>query len=290
MIHSSRHLNVSGPFGLHTVSPPIAEHDFLRCARLLRERTGIIIGAHRRDVVSRIIEANTQQLGLISPCAYLDALEHQPDAKMWQAFVNAFTVNHTAFFRERHHFQRLTEFVRHRRKPVSIWCCAASTGEEPYSIAITLAEAGHGKETGAYVWATDIDTAALHKAEEGVYTRDRVAPVGEEYLKRYFQRGVGDRVGMVRVKPELAAMVQFQALNLLDPVWPRRSSDHRFDVIFCRNTMIYFDKATQKQLLERFVPVLKSDGLLFVGHSENFTYISKAFRLCGQTVYGLAQS
>jgi len=274
----------------HAIAPPIAEHDFLRCARLLRERTGIVVGAHRRDVVGRIVAAHAQHLGVSSPCAYLDALERQPDSQAWQSFVNAFTVNHTAFFRERHHFNVLTQFVRNRPKPVLIWCCAASTGEEPYTIAITLAEAGHGKGTGACVWATDIDTAALETAKEGVYTCERAAAVGEAYLKKYFQRGVGRHAGMVRVKPDLAAMVQFQTLNLLAPVWPlRRQADHKFDAVFCRNTMIYFDKATQARLLERFVPVLKPDGLLFVGHSENFTYITKAFRLRGQTVYGLGQ-
>jgi len=275
----------------HVATPPIAERDFLRCARLLRERTGIVIGAHRRGVVSRIVAVHMQQLGLSSPGVYLDALEQQPDSPTWQTFVNAFTVNHTAFFRERHHFDVLAQFVRNRPKPVLIWCCAASTGEEPYTIAMTLAEAGHGKETGASVWATDIDTAALENAKEGVYTRERVASVGDVYLKKYFQRGVGNHVGMVRVRPELAAMVQFEPLNLLQPIWPlKRQSEHKFDAIFCRNTMIYFDKATQAHLLERFAAVLKPDGLLFVGHSENFTYISKAFRLRGQTVYVLAKA
>jgi len=275
----------------NAVVPLIAEHDFQRCVRLLRERTGIVIGAHRRDVVSRIVAAKSHELGVSSVCAYLDALERRPDSGAWQAFVNACTVNHTAFFRERHHFDRLAEFVRNRPKPVAVWCCAASTGEEPYTIAMTLAEAGHGKGTGACVWATDIDTAALEIAKEGVYMRERVASVDEVYLKKYFQRGVGSHAGMVRVKPELAAMVQFHTLNLLDPVWPlRRQFDPKFDGIFCRNTMIYFDKQTQAHLLERFAAVLKPDGLLFVGHSENFTYISKAFRLRGETVYTLSRT
>jgi len=156
---------------------------------------------------------------------------------------------------------------------------------------MTLAEAGHGKDTGACIWATDIDTAALETAKEGVYTRERVAAVGEGYLKKYFQRGVGNHVGMVRVKPDLAAMVQFQTLNLLAPVWPqRRQADHKFDAIFCRNTMIYFERHTQIRLLERFAPLLKKDGRLFVGHSENFTGITRAFELQGQTVYRKAGS
>jgi len=272
------------------MAAPVAEQDLLRCTRLLHARTGIVIGAHRREVIGRILAAKAQELGASTPCAYLDVLERQPDSRAWQAFVNACTVNHTAFFRERHHFGRLAEFVRNRPGPLAIWCCSASTGEEPYSIAMTLAEAGHGRQTGAHVWATDIDTEALEKAKEGTYPRDRVAGVGEAYLRKYFQRGIGSHAGMVRIKPELAAMVQFHTLNLLDAVWPlRRQSDAKFDVIFCRNTMIYFDKPTQAKLLDRFAAVLKPDGLLFVGHSENFTYISQTFRPRGQTVYVLAR-
>jgi len=276
-------------FAPHAVAAPLAQSDFLRCTRLLHVRTGIVVGAHRRDVISRIVAAKVEKHGMSSPAAYLDLLERQPGSAAWQAFVNACTVNHTAFFRERHHFDRLASFAKNRPAPLAIWCCAASTGEEPYTIAMTLAEAGHGRGTGVHIWATDIDTDALEKAKEGVYTRDRVATVGESYLKKYFQRGVASHVGMVRVKPELAAMVQFETLNLLDPVWPlRRQPDPRFDAIFCRNTMIYFDKTTQARLLARFADVLKPDGLLFVGHSENFTYISRVFRPCGQTAYALA--
>jgi len=278
-------------FAPHAVAAPLAQSDFLRCTRLLHERTGIVIGAHRRDVISRIVAARAGKHGMSNPGAYLDLLERQPDSAAWQDFVNACTVNHTAFFRERHHFDRLASFAKHRPAPLAVWCCAASTGEEPYTIAMTLAEAGHGRQTGAHVWATDINTAALEKAKEGVYPHDRVAAVDASCLKKYFQRGVASHVGMVRVKPELAAMVQFGVLNLLDPVWPlRRQTDPKFDAIFCRNTMIYFDKATQARLLERFAGVLKPDGLLFVGHSENFTYISRVFRPCGQTAYALANS
>jgi len=277
-------------FDPHANVAPLAQRDFLRCTRMLHDRTGIVIGAHRRDVISRIIAVKAHRLGLSDPGAYLDVLERAPDSEAWQAFVNACTVNHTAFFRERHHFERLSLFVQKRSAPILVWCCAAATGEEPYTIAMTLTESGHGRQTGACVWATDIDTAALEQAREGTYPRERVAAVQERYLKKYFQRGVASHSGKVRVKPELAAMVQFQTLNLLDPVW--LYGGHcapRFDAIFCRNTMIYFDKETQTKLLARFADVLKPDGLLFAGHSENFTWISRVFRPCGQTVYRLAQ-
>jgi len=268
-------------------APALSELDFMRCTRLLRERTGIVVGHHRRDVLSRIIALESHHMGLASPAAYLDALERAPNSPAWQTFVNACTVNHTAFFREPHHFEVLGKFLRGRRKPVSIWCCAASTGEEPYTIAITMAEAGHRKESGALVCATDIDTKALETARRGIYTRERVSNVSEAYLKKYFCRGVASHAGEVRVGAALSSLVHFQALNLLDRLWPWQCSGTKFDGIFCRNTMIYFDRETQARLLERFAKILKPDGLLFVGHSENFTYISDAFRLCGQTVYAL---
>lgn len=261
---------------------PVANEDFDRCARLLQARAGIVIGDHKRDMVGRIIAARAHQMGMASLRAYLDHLQYQADAPEWEHFINAFTINHTAFFRERHHFDILSEFLRGRSKPVSIWCCAASTGEEAYTIAMVMSEAGHTIETGSSVWATDIDTAAIEKARQGVFTLDRVKPVAESHLKRYFQRGTGPRAGMVRVKPNLTGMVEFGSLNLLDAAWPAR---RQFDAIFCRNIMIYFDKPTQTRILDRFAPVLKPDGLLFAGHSENFTYLTKAFRLRGQTVY-----
>lgn len=264
------------------VPEPVANEDFDRCARLLQARAGIVIGDHKRDMVGRIIAARAHQMGMASLRAYLDHLQYQADAPEWEHFINAFTINHTAFFRERHHFDILSEFLRGRSRPVSIWCCAASTGEEAYTIAMIMSEAGHTAETGASVWATDIDTAAIEKARLGVYTLDRVKPVAEAHLKRYFQRGTGPRAGLVRVRPNLTGMVEFGALNLLDTAWPAR---RQFDAIFCRNIMIYFDKPTQTRILDRFAPVLKSDGLLFAGHSENFTYLTKAFRLRGQTVY-----
>ena len=135
--------------------------------------------------------------------------------------------------------------------------------------------------------ATDIDTDALARAREAVYPLDQVAKLDEARRRRFFLRGSGARAGQARIRPELAAMVELQPLNLLAPKW---AVDGPFDAIFCRNVMIYFDKQTQARILERFAPLLKPDGLLFAGHSENFSYISQTFRLRGQTVYELANS
>ena len=273
-------------FALPELLPSNTE-DFTRAARLLQARAGIVLGPHKRESASRTLSLRARSVGCASIAAYLDQLEQSSASPEWEGFINAFTINHTAFFREQHHFPILADFARQRRKPFHVWCCAASTGEEPYSIAMTLREAGVANAGGQPpVLATDIDTRALERAEQGVYSLERVQPVPEAYLKKYFQRGTGGKVGMVRVKPALRSLVDFQVLNLLSPQWP---SERRFDVIFCRNTMIYFDKQTQTRILERFALLMKPGGLLFAGHSENFTYLSNAFRLQGQTVYVVAE-
>jgi chemotaxis protein methyltransferase CheR len=167
-----------------------------------------------------------------------------------------------------------------------VWCAAASTGEEPYSIAITLIEAlGERAAASARVIATDIDTSVLARAEAGVFSQEQVSRLSPERLRRFFHKGTGANAGKVRVRAEVAAMVKFSRLNLLDRAWPVTAP---VDAIFCRNVMIYFDKPTQKAILDRFVPLLKPGGLLFAGHSENASLVNQAFRSLGHTVYDLA--
>ncbi|MBV7487087.1 CheR family methyltransferase [Bordetella sp. BOR01] len=258
------------------------EADFARVRRMIHERAGISLGEHKREMVYSRLTRRLRALGRQDFSGYLDHLENQPAAAEWEDFVNALTTNLTAFFREAHHFPILAELARTRTAPLSVWCCAASTGEEPYSIAMTLAETLGERASSATVLATDIDTNVLNKARAGVYADERVARMDPARLKRFFLRGRGSNTGQVRVRPELAAMVRFETMNLLARSWPIAE---QFDAIFCRNVMIYFDKPTQAGILQRFVPLLKAGGLLFAGHSENFTYISRDFRLRGQTVY-----
>lgn len=226
-----------------------------------------------------------RELGLKEFSAYLRLLESDPRSHEWELFTNALTTNLTAFFREAHHFPVLAEHVRQCPQPVSVWCSAASTGEEPYSIAMTLIEALGSRASTASVVATDIDTQVLSKGMEGVFTMEQASKLPPERLKRFFLRGSGAHAGKVRIRPEVAAMVQFSQLNLLDPKWALKGP---FDAIFCRNVMIYFDKPTQGRILRHFAPVMKPHGLLFAGHSENFSFANQTFRLRGQTVYELA--
>lgn len=262
--------------------PEVGHEDFGRAARILRGRAGIVLGNHKREMAERTLGLRARGMGLETVRDYLLYLEQNPHSPEWDVFINSFTINHTAFFREQHHFTVLADFARSRKKPFSVWCCASSTGEEPYSIAMTLRESCVAPDTGVSILATDIDTNAVRHASEGIYPLERLKPVPEPYLKKYFHRGTGTRNGMARVKPALRSMIQFDTLNLLDPGWP---AGQKFDAIFCRNTMIYFDKAVQTRILERFATMLKPGGLLFAGHSENFSYLTKAFRLQGQTVY-----
>lgn len=260
----------------------IGQYDFDRAQRLLRERSGIVLGAHKREMTERKLALRATRLGLASIGDYMAGLERDADAPEWDHFINIFTINHTAFFREAHHFEILAQWAQSRKGPLSIWCCAASTGEEPYSIAMALQDVLPDAARRVSIMASDIDTQAIESARRGVYPLDRARPVSQARLQKYFYRGKGAQEGMVRVKPAIRDMVEFGGFNLVASSWP---ADMKFDAIFCRNIMIYFDKETQTAILDRFARAVRPGGLLFAGHSENFTYLTTAFRLQGQTVY-----
>jgi chemotaxis protein methyltransferase CheR len=213
---------------------------------------------------------------------YLRWLE-STDGPEWQEFVNALTTNLTSFFREGHHFQILGDYLKSDKFSggCKIWCSAASTGEEPYSIAMTAVEA-LGSTKNFSLAASDIDSKVLHAAAQGVYRADALKGIDQGRLQRFFLRGKGGNTGMARVKPELREKIDFLMVNLIKNDWPFRDP---FDVVFCRNVMIYFDAATQRQVLERIHKVMKPGGLLFVGHAENFSDSRDLFALKGKTVY-----
>lgn len=258
--------------------------DFARVRALIYRQAGIALAESKHEMVYSRLARRLRAKGMNSFGEYLDALESGRDGDEWEAFTNALTTNLTSFFREAHHFPILADHALSVKSPISIWCSASSTGEEPYSIAMTLCEAFDSLTPPVSIVATDIDTNVLETAAAGVYPLERIEKMQQDRLKRFFQRGKGERAGLVRVRPELRQLVTFKPLNLLGSTWPLSGP---FDAIFCRNVMIYFDKPTQSRILARFVPLLKPDGLLFAGHSENFTYASDAFRLRGKTVYEL---
>jgi len=262
--------------------------DFEEVRKLIYEHAGITLSDAKVDMVYSRLARRLRATGKRSFQEYL-AFLRQGDAAEWEAFVNALTTNLTSFFRESHHFTLLKEFLKGRAdRPITLWCSASSTGEEPYSIAMTAVEVfGDFRSTPVQILASDLDTNVLRKAQEGVYPIDRVSKMPEAMVRRYFLKGSGSREGLVRVRPELQAMIRFFQLNLLAPAWPIHAP---VDAIFCRNVMIYFDKPTQYKILKKMKPILKPDGLLFLGHSEAIYHASDLFRLRGQTVYVHAES
>jgi chemotaxis protein methyltransferase CheR len=258
--------------------------DFERVRKLIHRKAGISLSAGKQAMVYSRLSRRLRELGYNTCGQYLQWLEQAsgPAAeKEWQEFINALTTNLTSFFREEHHFPILADELTQRRgHPIRIWCNAASTGEEPYSIAMTVLET-LGTQANVRIVCSDIDTKVLATAARGVYGADSRG-LSMDRLKRHFLRGAGANSGFVRVKPELQRIVEFRAFNLMDQRW---TMGDPFDIVFCRNVMIYFDSPTQRQVLQRMHGVMQQGALLFAGHSENFSDSKDLFRLRGKTVY-----
>ena len=202
-------------------------------------------------------------------------------------FVNAVTTNLTAFFREPHHFELLEQIILPKlmekqiaTQRLRIWSAGCASGEEPYSIAMVVREVVPS-HWDVKILATDLDSSVLARGIQGVYEEERVSVISPLRLHRWFRKGTGNQIGRVQVVPELQALITFKQLNLMHG-WPMRGL---FDIIFCRNVVIYFDKATQKVLFERFANILDDEGYLLIGHSENLFQLSTRFQLLRQTVY-----
>jgi chemotaxis protein methyltransferase CheR len=259
--------------------------DFERIRQLIYQRAGISLHAGKQAMVYSRLSRRLRETGRPSFTDYLQWLEQASGLAAeteWQEFVNSLTTNLTAFFREDHHFHALVDDLRARaNKPLRIWCNAASTGEEPYSLAMTVAET-LGASAQVKLVCSDIDTKVLSTAQRGVYSAD-ARGLSPERLKRHFLRGTGANGGFVRVKPELARLIEFRPFNLMNSNWSALGEP--FDIVFCRNVMIYFDNPTQRQVLERMHRSMTPRAVLYVGHSENFTDSRDLFRLRGKTIY-----
>jgi chemotaxis protein methyltransferase CheR len=260
--------------------------DFERVRQLIYQRAGISLHAGKQAMVYSRLSRRLRETRHGSFASYLDRLERGGSESEWQEFVNCLTTNLTAFFREEHHFHALVDDLRALAgrsggRPLRLWCNAASTGEEPYSLAMTVVET-LGVSAPAQLLCTDIDTKVLAKAQRGVYPAD-ARGLDPERLKRHFLRGTGSNAGSIRAKPELARLVEFRPFNLMSTSWSTLGEP--FDVVFCRNVMIYFDAPTQRLVLERIHGVTRPGALLYVGHSENFNDSRDIFRLRGKTIY-----
>jgi chemotaxis protein methyltransferase CheR len=261
--------------------------DFDRVRRLIYEHAGISLSDSKQAMVYSRLSRLLRDTGHANFSDYLQWLESSgsKNGERWQSFVNALTTNLTAFFREEHHFQELEADLialdpTRAGKPLRIWCNAASTGEEPYSIAMTVAES-LGSNALVSQLATDIDTNVLAAAQRGVYNIG-ARGLSQERMRQHFLKGKGENSALMRIKPELARGIEFRTHNLIHPQW---SLGEPFDIVFCRNVMIYFDAPTQHAVLERMHKVIKPGGLLYVGHSESFNDAKHLFRLRGKTIY-----
>ena len=262
--------------------------DFQRISKLIYQYAGISLSPVKQDMVYSRLARRLRATGKNSFADYLDALEKDRGDE-WERFVNSLTTNLTSFFREPHHFPIFADHLQKigTRRPIRVWCSAASTGEEPYSIAMTVAETFGTNASHVSIFASDLDTNVLSTAEKGVYPIERVEKLSPDRLRRFFLRGTGSQDGFVAVRPEIRRMVQYQRINLLDASYPVKGP---VDVIFCRNVMIYFDKPTQYKILSRFAPMMQADGLMFAGHSESFLHAADLFKSLGKTVYALAKA
>lgn len=270
-----------------------SDHDFTKIRDLVNRHTGISLSEAKRDMVYSRLARRLRRLDIGSFKDYCQLLEGGGADDELGHFTNAVTTNLTSFFREPHHFEHLgkkllPELLRLKstEKRLRIWSAGCSTGEEPYSIAITLLENLPRNHDGwdVKILATDLDTNVLATASRGQYAEERMKNVDERRQRRWFRRGRGENNGLLQVKPELQELITFKQLNLMQE-WPLKGP---FDIIFCRNVIIYFDKPTQAVLMGRYADVMADHGKLFLGHSETLYRVTERFKLMGQTIYDKA--
>ena len=262
---------------------PCTNEDFHRIRQLIYRVAGISLSPAKKDLVYSRLARRLRARQVDSFTEYIRLLE-QGDTREQVEFINALTTNMTSFFREAHHFPILARHLGSlpAKNPISIWTCASSSGEEPYSIAMTVVDHFKTFDAPVRILATDIDTHVLEKAQRGIYHLDQLQMLSAEQLKRYFLRGEGKHAGYARVKPELQQLITFRRLNLLDEQW---GLGEQFDAVFCRNVMIYFDRPTQETLVNRCHHYLADGGYLFIGHSESLNSIAHPLKYIRPAVY-----
>lgn len=262
------------------------KYDFDRLRQLVNEHTGIKLSDHKQEMLYSRLSRRLRALNLNSFSSYYKLLQKDNGEELVH-FINAITTNLTAFFREPHHFELLEQVLlpqlfikKQTSRRLRIWSAGCASGEEAYSIAMVV------KEVVPFDWdvkilATDLDSSVLEKGKQGIYEEDRISGISPGRLHRWFKKGTNKAAGKMQVSEELRSLITFKHLNLMG-LWPMHGP---FDMIFCRNVVIYFDKATQKILFGRFANILDKEAYLLIGHSENLFQLSTHFRLLQQTVY-----
>ena len=265
---------------------PMSDGDFNRIKELAKQRTGIELGDHKKEMIYSRIVRRIRSLSQPDFNHYLNYLESNLESELTN-FINAITTNLTSFYREPHHFDYLTstalpEIMKKKaQRRLRIWSAGCSTGEEAYTLAITLNNALGKSDWNAKILATDLDTNVIQHGREGIYTQDRVGNLDTNIVRRNFDEISGGREPRFKIKPHIQQLITFNRLNLLGD-WPMKG---KFDVIFCRNVVIYFSKDTQRKLFDRYADILEPDGYLFIGHSETLHGVTKRFSSIGKTIY-----
>ena len=255
---------------------------------LVREHTGIALSDIKKELIYGRLTRRLRKLGLKDFDSYLFLIKRKGNDELGN-FVNSVTTNLTSFFREDHHFQYLQNTLlpmlmsrRQNTRRIRIWSAGCSTGQEPYSIAMVVRETvPHIENWDIKILATDIDTNVLDTGKRGVYDLGKIEGISKTRLQRWFLKGKGEKSESVKARPELQELITFRQLNLLND-WPMQGE---FDVLFCRNVVIYFDKDTQRVLFDRFANQLKEDGYMFIGHSESLFKVTDRFELLGKTIH-----
>ncbi|MDQ6993805.1 MAG: protein-glutamate O-methyltransferase [Mariprofundus sp.] len=266
---------------------PYTRKDFDHLCQLVMEHAGIVLQKGKEDMLYGRLTRRIRLLKLGSFRAYIDHLEADPEGEEFGEFINAITTNLTSFFREKHHFDYMKSTMlpllmqqNKQSRRIRIWSAGCSTGEEPYTIAMMVAETVP-PGWDVKILATDLDTNVLAHCEKGIYDISRIEGLPDSVVKKWFlpNRKVG--ATKVKVKPELQELIFFRQLNLLKE-WPMSGP---MDVIFCRNVIIYFDNPTKQQLIDRYAELLGPERYLFLGHSESMNNLSDRFNLVGKSVY-----
>lgn len=262
----------------------ISSRDFQHLSALVKERFGLVLDTKEAMVTTRLSK-KLRELRYSSFKDYYWHVTSDASGAALKDMVDALTTNFTSFFREPEHFDLLRNKViaeHSQHDPLRVWSAACSTGEEPYSIAITLLEAFSSQPGRSIeVVASDISGRALKRAAEGLYQADQVATVPKALARKYFLKGDGKWSGWYRVKPAVRELIEFRQINLMDAL----PAQFPFSVIFCRNVMIYFDQLGQESVVNRLVPYLEPNGYLFIGHAEGLAGVEHPLRYLQPAVY-----
>lgn len=264
----------------------LSDQEFELFKALIYQQVGINLDTPKKTLLVSRLGKRLRELNLSTYKDYYDCVCGKEGEEELTKLLDLVSTNKTDFYREPVHFDFLRDQVLPQcqaTRTLRIWSSASSSGEEPYTIAMTLSDAIPDiNRWNIKILASDISTRVLSKAASGIYENERVSQLPQDLVQRHFLRGKGAQAGKVRVRPHVASLVAFRRINLMNPTFPIRSP---LDVVFCRNVMIYFDRPTQAKLMEKFFRYLRPGGYLFIGHSESLQWIDHQFTYLKPTIY-----